>query len=106
MPFRGGEKKKYRLTASCSGDTNSKLITTIATTFTSHYIYLWPTYFPDKPLSPPMPSFDGRAVMYPSVQNLRDYMSWRQVDCTHSFLCNHTDHFDAKLFERPHKQSL
>ncbi|EKG18510.1 tRNAHis guanylyltransferase [Macrophomina phaseolina MS6] len=20
--------------------------------------------------------------MYPSVQNLRDYMSWRQVDCT------------------------
>lgn len=60
----------------------SKLITTVATTFTSHYIHLWPAYFQDKPpLTPPMPSFDGRAVMYPSVQNLRDYMSWRQVDC-------------------------
>ena len=28
-----------------------------------------------------MPSFDGRVVQYPSVGNLRDYMSWRQVDC-------------------------
>ncbi|KAF4302203.1 putative tRNA guanylyltransferase protein [Botryosphaeria dothidea] len=68
----------------------AKLITTIATTFTSHYIYLWPTYFPEKPLSPPMPSFDGRAVMYPSVQNLRDYMSWRQVDCHINNLYNTT----------------
>lgn len=59
----------------------SKLITTIASTFTSYYVYLWSTYFPDTPLSPPLPSFDGRAVCYPSVQNLRDYMSWRQVDC-------------------------
>lgn len=50
-------------------------------TFTSYYIYLWSTYFPETPLTPPLPSFDGRAVCYPSVQNLRDYMSWRQVDC-------------------------
>lgn len=64
--------------------TNSKLITTIASTFTSYYIYLWPQFFPDNPLSPPLPSFDGRAVCYPSVQNLRDYMSWRQVDCASS----------------------
>lgn len=28
-----------------------------------------------------MPTFDGRAVCYPSESNLRDYMSWRQVDC-------------------------
>ena len=28
-----------------------------------------------------MPSFDGRVVLYPSSSNLRDYMSWRQVDC-------------------------
>ncbi|KAB2576113.1 tRNA guanylyltransferase protein [Lasiodiplodia theobromae] len=68
----------------------AKLITTVATTFTSHYIYLWQTYFPDKPLTPPMPSFDGRAVMYPSVQNLRDYMSWRQVDCHINNLYNTT----------------
>ncbi|KAL0264303.1 tRNA-His guanylyltransferase [Diplodia seriata] len=69
----------------------AKLITTVATTFTSHYIHLWPTYFADKPpLTPPMPSFDGRAVMYPSAQNLRDYMSWRQVDCHINNLYNTT----------------
>ena len=31
-----------------------------------------------------MPAFDGRVVLYPAVSNLRDYMSWRQVDCTSS----------------------
>lgn len=31
-----------------------------------------------------LPSFDGRAVQYPSVKNLRDYMSWRQADCMSS----------------------
>ncbi|KAL3312332.1 tRNA-histidine guanylyltransferase 1-like [Cichlidogyrus casuarinus] len=27
------------------------------------------------------PSFDGRVVVYPTVDNLRDYLSWRQADC-------------------------
>ncbi|MED6174499.1 hypothetical protein PIB30_069588 [Stylosanthes scabra] len=27
------------------------------------------------------PSFDGRAVCYPSIEILKDYLSWRQVDC-------------------------
>ncbi|KAI2472589.1 tRNA guanylyltransferase [Annulohypoxylon bovei var. microspora] len=60
---------------------SSKITSTIVSTFTAYYIHLWSTYFPDTPLSPPLPSFDGRTVCYPSVQNLRDYMSWRQVDC-------------------------
>ncbi|KAF2140023.1 uncharacterized protein K452DRAFT_274677 [Aplosporella prunicola CBS 121167] len=68
----------------------AKLITTIATTFTSYYIHLWGQYFAGTALTPPMPSFDGRAVMYPSVQNLRDYMSWRQVDCHINNLYNTT----------------
>ncbi|KAF2661984.1 Thg1-domain-containing protein [Lophiostoma macrostomum CBS 122681] len=59
----------------------SKLTTTIVSTFTSYYTFLWPTYFPATQLTPPLPSFDGRAVCYPSDQNLRDYISWRQVDC-------------------------
>lgn len=60
----------------------SKLVTTIVSTFTAHYIYLWGTYFPDTPLQPAaLPSFDGRAVMYPNSRIFRDYMSWRQVDC-------------------------
>lgn len=69
----------------------SKLVSTIVSTFTAYYIYFWPIYFKDsKPLTPPLPSFDGRAVTYPSVQNLRDYMSWRQVDCHINNLYNTT----------------
>ncbi|KAI1392713.1 tRNA guanylyltransferase [Hypoxylon trugodes] len=68
----------------------SKITSTIVSTFTAYYIHLWSTYFPDTPLSPPLPSFDGRAVCYPSVQNLRDYMSWRQVDCHINNLYNTT----------------
>ncbi|PKY07622.1 putative tRNAHis guanylyltransferase [Aspergillus campestris IBT 28561] len=70
---------------------NAKLVTTIVSTFTAHYIHQWGTYFPDEPLqSPYLPSFDGRAVMYPAVQNMRDYMSWRQVDCHINNLYNTT----------------
>ncbi|KAF2476112.1 Thg1-domain-containing protein [Lindgomyces ingoldianus] len=68
----------------------SKLTTTVVSTFTSCYTFFWPTYFPDSPLTPPLPSFDGRAVCYPSDQNLRDYMSWRQVDCHINNLYNTT----------------
>jgi len=60
---------------------SSKLVTTVVSTFTAYYVHIWSKLFPDLPLGPPLPSFDGRAVQYPSVQNLRDYMSWRQVDC-------------------------
>ncbi|KAF1988548.1 tRNAHis guanylyltransferase [Aulographum hederae CBS 113979] len=59
----------------------SKLSTTITSTFTAHYVYLWPTYFPMKPLSPPLPSFDGRCVLYPTTKDLRNYLAWRQADC-------------------------
>ncbi|KAK8104269.1 tRNA guanylyltransferase [Apiospora kogelbergensis] len=68
----------------------SKLVSTVVSTFSAYYVHLWSTYFPDMPLAPPLPSFDGRAVCYPSVQNLRDYMSWRQVDCHINNLYNTT----------------
>ncbi|KAL8971036.1 MAG: hypothetical protein Q9183_001247, partial [Haloplaca sp. 2 TL-2023] len=71
-------------------DEFSKILTTIVATFTSYYVHLWPSYFPSEPLSPPMPSFDGRVVMYPSKHNLRHYMSWRQVDCHINNLYNTT----------------
>lgn len=62
---------------------DSKLVTTVVSSFTAYYIHLWSSFFPaDNPLTPPnLPTFDGRAVQYPSLQNLRDYLSWRQVDC-------------------------
>ncbi|KAL4917855.1 Thg1 C terminal domain-containing protein [Aspergillus aurantiobrunneus] len=70
---------------------SAKLVTTIVSTFTAHYIYQWGNYFPDTPLQPPyLPSFDGRAVVYPMARNLRDYMSWRQVDCHINNLYNTT----------------
>ncbi|BDD57325.1 Glucose-responsive transcription factor [Monascus purpureus] len=70
---------------------SAKLVTTIVSTFTAHYIFKWDTYFPGTPLEPPyLPSFDGRAVVYPTIWNLRDYMSWRQVDCHINNLYNTT----------------
>ncbi|KAL9086883.1 MAG: hypothetical protein Q9165_006889 [Trypethelium subeluteriae] len=71
-------------------DEFSKLVTTVVSTFTSYYVYLWPSYFEDKTLFPPLPSFDGRAVLYPNDRILRDYVSWRQVDCHINNLYNTT----------------
>ncbi|KAL1644034.1 tRNA-His guanylyltransferase [Didymella pomorum] len=73
-----------------NSDEYSKLTTTIVSTFTSYYVFLWSKFLPDRPLTPPLPSFDGRAVCYPSDTNLRDYMSWRQVDCHINNLYNTT----------------
>lgn len=64
-----------------------KLVSTVVSTFTAYYIHYWGVYFPSMPLQPPnLPSFDGRAVLYPATRHLRDYMSWRQVDCMFSLL--------------------
>ena len=80
----------------------SKLVSTVVSTFTAHYVHQWPAFFSppsadgdgtdaNAPLDPLLlPTFDGRAVCYPSVQNLRDYMSWRQVDCHINNLYNTT----------------
>lgn len=80
-----------------------KLISTVVSTFTAAYVHLWSQHFgPEEDSSGEpenesveekkevagrdldvryLPTFDGRAVCYPSVENLRDYLSWRQVDC-------------------------
>lgn len=57
----------------------SKIMSAINSTFSASYVYYWNTYFEDKKLLYP-PSFDARIVLYPSDQNLRDYLSWRQAD--------------------------
>lgn len=45
----------------------------------------------DKPLDPlHLPTFDSRAVTYPSLRILRDYLSWRQADCHINNLYNTT----------------
>lgn len=59
----------------------SKILTTVVSTFSSYYVHLWSTFISDTALTPPLPSFDGRVVLYPSTETLQDYMSWRQADC-------------------------
>jgi tRNA(His) guanylyltransferase len=58
-----------------------KIISSITSTFTASYIANWPSFLPTTPLSlDSLPTFDGRAVCYPTEAILRDYLSWRQVD--------------------------
>ena len=66
---------------------SAKLVSTVVSTFTAAYVALWGSIFAGgegkgKILSLDMlPTYDGRAVCYPSWENLRDYLCWRQVDC-------------------------
>lgn len=57
----------------------SKILTCINSLFTSSYVFHWSEFFPNQSLLYP-PCFDARIVLYPSDENLRDYLSWRQAD--------------------------
>ncbi|KAH1065961.1 hypothetical protein J1N35_030948 [Gossypium stocksii] len=58
----------------------SKIVSAIVSFFSSMYVMKWKDVFQKKELKYP-PSFDGRAVCYPSNEILQDYLAWRQVDC-------------------------
>uniref|UniRef100_F7F312 tRNA(His) guanylyltransferase n=1 Tax=Monodelphis domestica TaxID=13616 RepID=F7F312_MONDO len=58
----------------------SKFMTNAASQFASSYVFYWKDYFKDQDLLYP-PAFDGRVVVYPSNQTIKDYLSWRQADC-------------------------
>ena len=79
----------------------NKLISLVVSTFSSAYVFYWSKYFhqtnkDSKHYSPEQvsllypPSFDGRCVVYPSEQNIIDYLKWRQVDCHVNNLYNTT----------------
>ena len=56
-------------------------MTNVVSMFSSSFVFHWAKHFPGEvPLQYP-PAFDGRVVLYPTDQNLRDYLSWRQADC-------------------------
>ena len=59
---------------------SSKLMTNIVSLFSSNFVFHWKKYFTDQPLCYP-PTFDARTVLYPDLQNIKDYLSWRQADC-------------------------
>lgn len=87
---------------------SAKIASTVVSTFTAAYVHLWPEFFGRNDGSPVqigtepnlpahveldlshLPTFDSRTVVYPSVQNLRDYLSWRQADCHINNLYNTT----------------
>ncbi|XP_043277177.1 probable tRNA(His) guanylyltransferase [Venturia canescens] len=57
----------------------SKILSNVNSLFTSSYVFHWDKYMGDVKLQYP-PSFDARTVLYPSDENLKDYLSWRQAD--------------------------
>lgn len=68
-----------------------KLVSTFASLISAKYYYHWQNEFPDKPLVPErLPNFDARVVVYPNFSIIRDYFSWRQVDCHINNLYNTT----------------
>lgn len=69
----------FRKSATVYKRRHAKILTTITSSFTSSYVFNWSRYIQDAPLKYP-PSFDGRIVLYPSSQEVRDYFAWRQVD--------------------------
>lgn len=68
---------------------SSKISSCINSLFTSAYVFFWKDYFNDIKLLYP-PSFDSRIILYPSDENLKDYLSWRQADCHINNLYNTT----------------
>ncbi|XP_017841503.2 probable tRNA(His) guanylyltransferase [Drosophila busckii] len=56
----------------------SKLLTYVTSQFTSSYVLAWSQWM-QRPLAY-APCFDGRVVLYPTDDNMRDYLSWRQAD--------------------------
>lgn len=68
-----------------------KLITTFASYMSVNYMHEWNFEFPEKQIKVErLPTFDARAVVYPTKQTIRDYFSWRQVDCHINNLYNTT----------------
>jgi tRNA(His) guanylyltransferase len=65
-----------------------KILTTVVSYFSAAYVFHWNKFIPAK-LSV-IPSFDGRIVLYPSIENLKDYISWRQADTHINNLYNTT----------------
>ncbi|KAI5743427.1 hypothetical protein M8J77_018061 [Diaphorina citri] len=55
-----------------------KIASVVCSLFTSSYGFYWDKFCCKKLKYPP--AFDSRVILYPTVRNLRDYLSWRQAD--------------------------
>lgn len=66
----------------------SKFTSYINSLFSASYVFFWNHYFKEKLKQ--IPCFDSRAILYPTDENLKDYLCWRQVDCHINNLYNTT----------------
>jgi tRNA(His) guanylyltransferase len=69
----------FHRTANVYNRRASKILSNVNSLFTSSYVFYWSRWFGQETLRYP-PSFDARIVLYPTVENLKDYLSWRQAD--------------------------
>lgn len=69
----------FHRTANVYNRRASKISSNVNSLFTSSYVFYWDRWFGAEKLKYP-PSFDARIVLYPTEENLRDYLSWRQAD--------------------------
>ncbi len=58
----------------------SKIISCLTSLFSSSYVFYWKEFMGNTELAT-IPQFDARIVLYPTLENLKDYFSWRQADC-------------------------
>ena len=65
-----------------------KILSCSLSLFSSSYVFYWSKYF-NIPLKK-IPSFDARIILHPSLEDLQNYLSWRQVDCHINNLYNTT----------------
>lgn len=90
-----GESDEYSFVFRKSTDAynrrQAKLLTYVVSQFTASYVMNWYKWFPlAKDALKYAPSFDARVVLYPTDENLRDYLSWRQADTHVNNLYNTT----------------
>lgn len=90
-----GESDEYSFVFRKSTDAynrrQAKLLTYVVSQFTASYVMHWSKWFPlAKDALKYAPSFDARVVLYPTDENLRDYLSWRQADTHVNNLYNTT----------------
>ncbi|KAK5583596.1 hypothetical protein RB653_005194 [Dictyostelium firmibasis] len=81
IAFGESDEYSFVLKKSCNlfERRSSKISSSIVSYFTSQFVYRWKEYFGDHELKYP-PTFDSRCVLYPTDENIKDYLSWRQAD--------------------------
>lgn len=53
-----------------------KILSCVLSLFSTSYVFYWSRYLPDISLKR-IPSFDARIVLYPQLEDLLAYLSWR-----------------------------